>query len=143
MKCTVIIDPTGEEEIIIRVRERNALTERIENLAAENDTRLIGYSEGKMAMLEPEEIFCCTVEDGRIFAQTEKEKWALKQRLYTLEALLCKSFVKINQSCLVNTAHILRFDTSFAGALTVTLKNGYRDYISRRQLKKVKERMGL
>lgn len=143
MKCTVIVDPTCEEEIVIRVRARDELTNRIEELVKERSAELIGYGEGTMVVLHPEDICCCTVEDGRVFAHTQQDTLLLKQRLYTLEELLGNRFVRINQSCLVNTAQIQRFDSSFAGALTVTMKNGYRDYISRRQLKKVKERMGL
>ena len=143
MKCTVIVDPTCEEEIVIRVRARDALTEQIEDLVKESNTELIGYGEGNMVILRPEDIYCCTVEDGRVLAHTQTGVLSLKQRLYALEELLGNRFVRINQSCLVNTAQIQRFDASFAGALTVTLKNGYRDYISRRQVKKVKERMGL
>ena len=52
-------------------------------------------------------------------------------------------FVKLNQSCIVNIKKIECFDASLGGALKVTLKNGYRDYVSRRQLKAVKERLGL
>jgi DNA-binding LytR/AlgR family response regulator len=143
MKCTVIVDPNCEEEIVIRVRERNKLAERIEELVKESSPELIGYGEGKMVILKPEDICCCTVENGRVLARTQTDTLLLKQRLYMLEELLGSRFVRINQSCLVNTAQIRRFDASFAGALTVTLKNGYRDYVSRRQLKKVKERMGL
>ena len=143
MKCTVVIDPQCEEEIVIRARERSALVDQIEELVKETNTEVIGYKDRNIAVLRPEEIFCCTVEEGRIFALTASDKWLLKHRLYALEELLGNRFVKINQSCLVNTAQILRFDVSFAGALKVTLKNNYQDYVSRRQLKTVKERMGL
>jgi len=37
---------------------------------------------------------------------------------------------------------IKKFDVSFGGALTVIFKNGYTDYVSRRQMKIVKERIG-
>ena len=52
-------------------------------------------------------------------------------------------FIKINQSCIANIRQIQRFDTSFSGTLRVIFKNGYTDYVSRRQLKAVKERLGL
>jgi len=66
----------------------------------------------------------------------------LNHRLYQLEERLGTRFLKINQSCLANIQQIQRFDASLAGALLVIFKNGYRDYVSRRQLKTVKERMG-
>ena len=56
---------------------------------------------------------------------------------------ICSNFVKINQSCIVNVNKIERFDTSVSGTLKVSLKNGYTDYVSRRQLKPIKERIGI
>ena len=78
-----------------------------------------------------------------IYALTKDEKYKLKQRLYVLEEMLNRDFIKINQSCIVNVKKIQRFDASFSGAMSVVLKNGYKDYISRRQLKNVKERIGI
>ena len=54
-----------------------------------------------------------------------------------------EGFVRINQSCLGNVRRIARFDASIGGSLMVTFENGHRDYVSRRQLKTVKERMGM
>ena len=58
-----------------------------------------------------------------------------------IEEMLDESFVKINQSCLGNVKKIARFDASIGGSLMVTFRNAHRDYVSRRQLKTVKERM--
>jgi DNA-binding LytR/AlgR family response regulator len=74
---------------------------------------------------------------------TENETFQLKERLYMLEEMLDDSFLKINQSCIANIHKIKKFDASFSGALFVTLQNGYKDYVSRRRLKAVKERIGL
>ena len=78
-----------------------------------------------------------------MLALTECDRLQLKMRLYQLEEKFSDRFVKINQSCLVNMDKIARFDASIGGALMVTLKNGYKDYISRRQVKAVKDRVGL
>ena len=88
-------------------------------------------------------MYCFSVEDNRVYAVTEKEKLQLKIRLYQVEEMADKGFVKINQSCVANIRHIKRFDASVSGTLRVVFKNGYTDYVSRRQLKTVKERLGL
>ena len=77
------------------------------------------------------------------FAITEKERLRLKCRLYQLEEVLPEYFVKINQSCVANIRKVARFDTSVSGTLLIKFKNGYKDYVSRRQMKAVKERLGL
>ena len=141
MKCTTVIDPSREEEVCIYAHERTPLIDELERLAGAAAT-LIGYREGSIATLSPAEICCVTTEQGRVFAHTAQQKWQLRTRLYALEAELGQGFIRINQSCLVNRTHIVRFETAIGGALRVLLTNGYRDYVSRRQLKTVKERIG-
>ena len=141
MKCTTVIDPSREEELLIYAHERTALVKALEELASERP-ELIGYGEGSFTTLTAAEIYCICVENGKLFALTEHEKWQLRERLYVLERLLGADFIKIHQSCLVNRNKIARFETSIGGALLVRLTNGYKDYVSRRQLKTVKERIG-
>lgn len=82
-------------------------------------------------------------EDNKVFALTENEKYRLKSRLYQLEENLNDNFVKINQSCIANIKSIDKFKATVGGSLTVIFKNGYVDFVSRRNLKNVKERLGL
>ena len=84
-----------------------------------------------------------TVEDNRVFAETVGGKYRLRHRLREIEEKMPADFIKINQSCLANINMIERFDASVSGSLLVKLKNGSTDYVSRRQLKTVKERFGL
>ena len=53
------------------------------------------------------------------------------------------TFIYINQGCLANINLIDRFDASIGGTLLIIFKSGYKDYVSRRQLKKIKERLGI
>ena len=86
---------------------------------------------------------CVTIAAGAFEYNIESGKYRMNCRLYHLEQRLPNSFVKIHQSCLANIRKIKRFDTSLAGTLTVCFQNGHRDYVSRRNLKQVKERLGL
>lgn len=142
MKCNIIIDPLGEEEITVRVRKNSALVEEIQALVANHTEELIGYEENTVCKLSPADVCCFLVESNRILALVGDHRYRIKERLYTLEERLGDGFVKVNQSCLANVKKIKRFDVSFAGALTVVFENGHRDYVSRRQLKTVKERIG-
>ena len=141
MKCTTIIDKDREEEIIIYLQKRSELSDKIERLVLESDTELFGYLDQSIIKLEPNEIFCFFIEDGKVFAGTKDKKLRIMRRLYEIEQIFGTDFLKINQSCLINKEKIEKFDVTLGGALRVTLKNGYSDYISRRQLKSVKERL--
>ena len=142
MKYTVVIDKNREEEVVLYLHSHGALEGKIESLIAEESTELIGYGDGRIVRLHRDDVFAVYTEDGKLFARTENEKLQLRERLYAAEEKLGTGFVKINQSCIVNVSHIERFDVSVGGSLLAVLKNGYKDYVSRRQLKTVKERIG-
>ena len=142
MKCIITIDKEHEEEVLIFVHEKTKLIEDILNLI-NNENVFTGYSDGEIHRLNLSEISCFAVEDNKVYALTDKDKLQIKQRLYQVEEKLPDDFVKINQSCIANIKKIKKFDSSVSGMLTVTFKNGYRDYVSRRNLKSVKERLGV
>ena len=143
MKCKIIIDADREEEVVVYAKAPSAFTAEIERLAKEEDLVWIGYGEDTIVPLDPKDVLCFSAEVGKIYAYLEKEKLQIKCRLYQLEERLPGEFIKINQSCLVNTKKIARFDVSISGTLRVVFANGYSDYVSRRQLKAVKERFGI
>ncbi len=143
MKYTLNLDKTREEEIIIFAHEKNELIESIEKLVQNDNLTLIGYKDQQIFKLDIKDVFCFTVEGNKIYAILENNKLQLKQRLYLIEQALDNTFVKINQSCVANIKKIDHFDASISGSLIVVFKNGHRDYVSRRQIKAVKERMGI
>ena len=136
MKLKIFVDKTKEEEIIIYVHEKHGLVEEIERLVSENKFELIGYKDNEAQNISLLEVNCFICENNKVFALTE-EKLAVRLRLYQIEDLLDDNFVRINQSCIANIRKIEKTQADFSGALTVVFKNGYRDYISRRNLKKV------
>lgn len=143
MKCTTVIDKDREEEILIYLHSYRDIARRIAEIADGECAEIVGYGEGTTVRLASTDIYAVTVEGGKSYAETVKGRLRMKERLYVLEELLGGDFVRINQSCIVRVGAIERFDASVGGSLTVTLKNGYRDYISRRQVRAVKERIGI
>ncbi|MDD6041296.1 MAG: hypothetical protein PUD63_08920, partial [Clostridia bacterium] len=67
MKFRLIIDPTGEEEIIARVQDRSALTDQIEALVLRHagTDSIAAYTEDDTRMLPFADIECITVIDGK------------------------------------------------------------------------------
>lgn len=143
MKLRIVIDLNRDEEILIYSHKKTQLINEIEELVNNNSVDLIGYTENETVKLNLNDIYCFFTEDNKVYALTENEKYRLKSRLYQLEEKLNNNFVKINQSCIANIKKIDRFKATVGGSLTVIFKNGHIDYVSRRNLKNVKERLGL
>ncbi len=142
MKCTTLIDTSRDEEVVIYAHERSALVERIEELVVDS-AEMVGYSGDSIMRFSALDAAAFISEKSGVYALVGDERLKLKDRLYKLEEALDSDFVKINQSCIANIKKIKRFRAAVGGALMVEFQNGYQDYVSRRQLKGVKERLGI
>ena len=143
MKCEIIIDPQCEEKVVVYARKENEFIKDIRRLVEQNQNEILGRKGDDIVKLNPLDVHCITVINNKVYAICEKDRYILKERLYSLEEELPNSFVKINQSCLANINKMERFDTSISGTLKIRFKNGETDYVSRRQLKTIKERLGI
>jgi len=143
MKIEIFIDKNAQEKVQIFAKEHSTLVDKIKSLVEEQGQQLIGYTDREAVPLRAEEISLFISEGGKIYALVGDKRYRIKERLYLLEQRFFADFVKINQSCLARTGEIKRFEAAFSGSLRVIFKNGYSDYVSRRCLKAVKERLGI
>ncbi len=144
MKCHTYIEKDHDEMVIIYAKERTELVSEIENLVLSNNISLTGVYNDEIIKLNPLEICCFISENNKVFAIIDNKKYQIKQRLYQLEELDFNTYyVKINQSCYANIKKIKKFESTIGGSLKVIFQNNYVDFIARRELKNVKERMGL
>ena len=143
MKCQTIIDEKREEEVLIYAQKRSSLVDEIERLVESNNLTIKGTKDDEIIIINPLDVTCFISQNNKVFALIGEEQYKIKERLYQLEEMMDENYIKINQSCLANIKRIDRFSSSLGGAIMVLFDNGYKDYISRRELKRVKERMGL
>lgn len=141
MKCTVILDNTREEEIIIYAHQKSETIQRIEQIATQDAACLNGFLRGEAVRLDLDDIYCFATQEGRLYAVCSDETYLLKTRLCNVEEILNNDFVKINQSSIANIKKIKKFDATISGTIKIVFKNGYTDYVSRRNIKRVKERL--
>ena len=143
MKFRLVIDPSLEEEVVMTVHRPTPLAEQIQALIAQEGgpAPLAGYTEDGMELLSVENIECVTVISGKTYAiDSKNRRFRLKQRLYELEEILPKTFIRINKSTLANRRCIRRFTANFSGAVDAVFQCGYKEYVSRRCFAEIKRR---
>lgn len=143
MKFRLIIDNKHEEEVVVYSHKETKLTDDIRRIVENEERELVGYIEREAYKLNLSEIYCFFAENNNLFAVTENGRFRVKFRLYQIEEMIGDDFIKINQSCIVSVKEIRKFDFSLSGMLKVELKSGFSDYVSRRNIKTVKERLGV
>jgi DNA-binding LytR/AlgR family response regulator len=143
VKYTLILDEEKEETIIITAHKKNELIEEIEKLINNQKRALFGFVDDDIIPLDLPNIYAIYTSDNKVYVKTKNETLLVRERLYQIEEYLSEEFIKINQGCIVNMKKVLKFETSSNASIKVILKNGFSDYISRRELKNVKRRIGL
>lgn len=141
MKYILILDPDAEESVTVTAHAPSPLTDELEALVRRSSGLLAGITEDAVTLLQPSDIACITVLEGKTIAiDSAGVHYRLKQRLYELETSLPASFIRINKSALANLSHIARFSTTFSGAVDAVFRCGYREYVSRRCFAAIKRR---
>ncbi len=140
VRIKIFIGENTEDEILIYARERTELVDKIERLVLGADS-IVAKKDRVSYNIELSQVVCFAADDNKVFVHTSKEKFEIDKKIYELEMSLPENFIKINKSCIANIDKISSFDATVGGTLAVKFKNGERDYVSRRRIKHVKERL--
>ena len=99
--------------------------------------------EEDIVVLQPKDIFMVRVEDGDTIIYGAKQQYRSRKRLYELSAQLGKQFMQISKTTLINLSYMDSIEPGFSGTLLLKLKNGNKDYVSRKYLPEFKKYLGL
>ena len=124
----------------------DSLTDEIASavMYLENTGKIItGEDNGRIAVLQPSEIYMVRVENERTVIYGENKKFLSPKRLYQLEQQLGNGFMKISKSTVINLSHIKCVEPSFKGMMSLVMKNGLKDWISRKYLPDFKKYLGI
>lgn len=137
---------SGEVNEPYAVIYANSLSDEITSAVAylENAGKFItGENNGKISILQPDEIYMVRVECERTVIYTRDKKYYSSKRLYQLEHQLGMGFMKISKSTIINLCHIKCVEPTFKGMMSLIMKNGCKDYISRKYLPDFKKYLGI
>ena len=102
---------------------------------------ITAYDQDRIVVIRRKDLFLIRVEEGRTRLYTEKSVYDTARPLRDFESL--PGFMRISKFCIINLDEIRCFDPMFSGTMQVTLKNGLKDYISRKYLPDMKRYLGL
>lgn len=141
MNIDVIIDDKYNNSKIVIYTDKmsDEISHIIDMLKSENNSQLYGFIQDKLYFLDSQNIFLIYSENGKIFAKTEDNIYQLKYRLYQLEELLDKNFIRISNSEIINIQKVKSLDFSMLGTIRINFINGTYTFASRRFIKKIKE----
>lgn len=143
MQVGVRIDENIEEiQIEIHTKEINEEVNSILDKLYEKKVTLKGTSDNKVHLLNPNRIYEIYSENKKVIARQGEKLFILKHTLYELEDLLkSENFIRISNSAIVNISYIESFEAMRNGLLCINFNDDTKEYVSRRYLKKIKEKL--
>jgi len=138
-----ISDDCTEDEVIIRCSSVNETVQKlqayVQSLAAPKLTFYKGNQEFYLAL---EEILFFETEGEQVYAHTGNDAFRVRHRLYELETMLSRPFVRVAKGTIVNTARIYAIHRNLTAASQIQFVGTHKHvYVSRHYYKTLKERM--
>lgn len=146
MQVEVRIDSSYiEPKVIILTASMTEDVNIILNKSSDQTPQIIsGSKDNKVEVIELEDLIRIYTSSGKVFAVTHKGEYALRLRLYEIEARLPPhQFVRISNSEIINLKNVNNFDLSFTGTICVKSANGTVTSVSRRYVSKLKKILGI
>lgn len=146
MKLEINVNKDEEQDrIVIYAKE---VTEKLQHLINEieksiDETKLYGKIADEIYPLNISNMIRFYTESKQIYAEDEAKNYRIDKRLYELEKVLPKNFIRISQSEIININYIKKLRQELNGFIKISLKNGISTYSSRRYVKIIKEALQL
>ena len=144
MKLELNIDEKVKETLV--VVSANKIDKEVQNLInyiEYSSEYLIGIVENKASIIDIDEIIRVYIEDRKTFVVTLKDTYVVKKKLYEVENMVTRNFIKISQSEIANIRFIKNLDFSNTGTIVIKYKNSDISYVSRRMIKEFKLKLGI
>ena len=144
MKLELNIDEKVKETLV--VVSANKIDKEVQNLInyiEYSSEYLIGIVEDKASIIDIDEIIRVYIENRKTFVVTLKDTYVVKKKLYEVENMVTRNFVKISQSEIANIKFIKNLDFSNTGTIVIKYKNSDISYVSRRMIKEFKLKLGI
>ena len=144
MKIQLTINSKIEEtEIHIHAKEYNEQIEQLMKRLQQSQAPTIidCYMNQDIHMVKLEEIYSIYAEGSKVYVQTDEQEFEVKKKLYELEEVLHKDFVRINKSTMINLNKIVSIQMAKIGSTEALLDNDVSVHISRKYLKDLKTKL--
>lgn len=132
MKIDIQKIDSGEDEIILRYREKTQKIQRILDVLGTEGTKLFGKKDGETVSVFPNSILYIESVDDKIFAYTKKEVIKLDGSLSALlQDLNDDRFFRCSKSMIINIDKVDRLKSLSSNRIDATMEGGEHILISR------------
>ena len=145
MKIKIEIDGhMDEDEIVIKCKKLTPEINQIEDLILKAENKLVFYKKNQEYYFPSEKVLFFEADEDSVYAHTADDAYRVKFRLYELEGILSRDFVRVSKSCIINIKQILSISRTLPSSNLVEFKGCHKQvYVSRSYFKNLKHQLGV
>jgi len=140
MKVKIEIEEDlSENEVIIKCSKLNDNIQKIKQMLSEvtfNDINLSFYKNDEECYISLNDILFFETNNNCLEAHTSKDVYKIKYRLYELEEILSKEFIRVSKSAIINLRNVFSISHGLSSSSLVKFYNSHKQvYVSRHYYK--------
>jgi len=132
-----------EEQIIVKCHDISPEILSVLNSLKTSGSLLNAYIGNEIHRVNPADVLYVDTVDNKTFLYSAKTMYESKQKLYELEELKLRDFMRVSKSSIINLSKIKTLVPSISGKLEAILNNGERVVISRQYVHELKRNLGV
>ncbi len=140
-----IVGDLSEDEVTIRCGRVDDTIQKIHQYILEQTSspvKITFYKNNQEFYFPLENVLFIETEGERIYAHTHDDAYRIKYRLYELEELLPKNFIRTSKSAIVNTKQIYSVTRNLTASSLIKFAGSHKQvYVSRYYYNSLRERL--
>jgi len=146
MKVHIEVDDSlSEDEVLIRCGRADENIQKLCRLimaSGGNEPNLTFFKENREFYFPLNNVLFFETDGEHVYAHTEDDAYLIRHRLYELEGLLPRRFVRVAKSTIVNTAKVYSVTRNIASASLIQFSGSHKQvYASRNYYKDLQQRL--
>lgn len=140
-----LVEDLAEDEVLIRCGRVDDTIQKIHQYILEQSltgSKITFYKDNQEFYFPLDDVLFFETEGEHIYAHTAKDAYRIKYRLYELEQMLPRNFVRAAKSTIVNTTQIYSIKRNLSASSLVQFQNSHKQiYVSRYYYSELRQRI--
>ncbi len=140
-----LTDGLGEDEVLIRCGRVDDRIQKIHDYILEQSSQNLSmtfYKQNEEFYFPLDNVLFFETEDEHLYAHTVNDEYRIKYRLYELEEILPRHFVRASKSAIVNMTQVFSIARNLTASSLIQFKGSHKHvYVSRHYYKTLRQRL--
>ena len=140
-----LTDDSSEDEVLIRCKRIDETIQKIHQYVLEqsrSSSKITFYKKNQEFYFPLDEVLFFETEGENIYAHTSDDVYLIKYRLYELEEILPRQFVRAAKSAIVNITQVYSITRNLTASSLISFINSHKHvYVSRYYYRELQQRL--